>query len=42
VAKHLAAGVKGSKYIDSRGNVYEIDGVRAEVDKAIDSSCSAI
>jgi len=36
VAKHLAASVKGPKYIDSRGNVYEVDGVREEVDKAID------
>jgi tetratricopeptide (TPR) repeat protein len=36
VAKHLAASVKGPKYIDSRGNVYEVDGVREEVEKAID------
>jgi len=36
VAKRLAASVKGPKYIDSRGNVYEVDGVREEVDKAID------
>jgi len=35
VAKRLAASVKGPKYIDSRGNVYEVDGVREEVDKAI-------
>lgn len=35
VAKRLAASVKGPKYIDSRGNVYEVDGVRDEVDKAI-------
>lgn len=36
VAKRLAANVKGPKYTDSRGNVYEVDGVREEVDKAID------
>jgi tetratricopeptide (TPR) repeat protein len=36
VAKRLAARVKGPKYIDSRGNVYEVDGVREEVDKAIE------
>jgi len=36
VAKRLAANVKGPTYVDSRGNVYEIDGVREEVDKAID------
>ncbi len=36
VAKRLAASVKGPKYTDSRGNVYEVDGVREEVDKAID------
>jgi tetratricopeptide (TPR) repeat protein len=36
VAKQLAASVKGSKYIDSRGNVFEVEGVREEVDKAID------
>jgi tetratricopeptide (TPR) repeat protein len=35
VAKRLAASVKGPKYIDSRGNVYEVDGVREEVDKAM-------
>jgi hypothetical protein len=36
VAKQLAASVKGSKYIDSRGNAFEVEGVREEVDKAID------
>jgi tetratricopeptide (TPR) repeat protein len=36
VAKQLAASVKGSKYIDSRGNVFEVEGVREEVDEAID------
>jgi tetratricopeptide (TPR) repeat protein len=36
VAKQLAASVKGSKYIDSRGNAFEVGGVREEVDKAID------
>jgi tetratricopeptide (TPR) repeat protein len=35
-AKRLATSVKGPTYIDSRGNVYEVDGVREEVDKAID------
>jgi hypothetical protein len=34
--KRLAASVKGPKYIDSRGSVYEVDGVREEVDKAIE------
>ncbi len=36
VAKRMAASVKGPNYIDSRGNVYGVDGVRAEVDNAID------
>jgi tetratricopeptide (TPR) repeat protein len=36
VAKQLAASVKGVQYIDSRGNAFEVDGVREEVDKAID------
>jgi tetratricopeptide (TPR) repeat protein len=36
VAKRLAASVKGPNYIDPRGNVYEVEGVREEVDKAID------
>ena len=36
VAKQLAASVKGSQYIDSRGNAFEVEGVREEVDKAID------
>jgi tetratricopeptide (TPR) repeat protein len=36
VAKQLAASVKGSQYIDSRGSVFEVEGVREEVDKAID------
>jgi tetratricopeptide (TPR) repeat protein len=35
VAKGLAAWVKGPMYRDPRGNVYEVDGVRREVDKAI-------
>jgi tetratricopeptide (TPR) repeat protein len=35
-AKRLAASVKGPQYTDSRGNVYEVDGVRDQVDKAID------
>lgn len=35
VAKQLTAGVKGPKYIDSRGNVYEVEGIREEVDNAI-------
>ena len=34
-AKRLVAAVVGSKYIDARGNVYEIDGVRQQVDEAI-------
>src|SRR5258705_1855067 len=35
-AKRLAATVKGPMYIDARGNAYDVDGVREEVDKAID------
>ena len=35
-AKRLAANVKGSKYIEPRGNVYQLDNIRAEVDNAID------
>jgi len=34
--KRLAANVKGSTYIDRVGNPFDIDGVREEVDKAID------
>ncbi len=36
VAKGLAAWVKGPMYRDLTGNVYEVDGVRREVDKAIE------
>jgi len=36
VAKRLAASVKGPMYTDLRGNAYPVDGVRGEVDKAID------
>lgn len=36
VAKRLAASVKGPVYTDPRGNPFDIDGVREEVDKAID------
>ena len=35
-AKRLAANVKGSEYIDPRGNPFPVSGVRVEVDKAID------
>jgi hypothetical protein len=35
VAKSLAASVEGSTYKDSRGGVYEIAGVREEVDRSI-------
>lgn len=35
MAKRLVASVTGSKYIDARGNVYEVDGVRNRVDEAI-------
>lgn len=36
VAKRLAASVKAPMYIDLRGNAYDVDVVRVEVDKAID------
>jgi hypothetical protein len=36
VAKCLVAGVTGSTYIDPRGNAYTIEGVRQQVDKAIE------
>jgi tetratricopeptide (TPR) repeat protein len=36
VAKRLAASVKRPVYTDPRGNPFDIDGVREEVDKAID------
>ena len=36
VAKRLVASIKGSEYIDSRGNPYEINGVREKVDQAIE------
>ena len=36
VAKRLAASVKGPVYTDPRGNPFDVDGVREEVDKAID------
>jgi tetratricopeptide (TPR) repeat protein len=36
LAKRLAASVEGPRYKDSRGNVYGIDAVRAQVDSAID------
>jgi tetratricopeptide (TPR) repeat protein len=36
VAKRLAASVKGPSYIDPRGGWYDVDPVRAEVDKAIE------
>jgi len=35
-AKRLVAGVTGSAYIDARGNAYTVDGVRQQVDKAIE------
>jgi len=35
-AKLLVASVKGSTYTDPRGNPYDVDGVREEVDKAIE------
>src|SRR5215469_4774994 len=35
-AKHLVASVKGHDYIDPEGNPYDVNGVREEVDKAID------
>lgn len=36
LAKNLAASVKGPAYIDLSGNAYSVDGLRAEVDRAID------
>jgi len=36
VAKRLAVSVSGPMYVDLRGNNYPVDGVREEVDKAID------
>ena len=36
VAKNLVASMKGPIYTDLRGNAYPIDGVREEVDKAIE------
>jgi tetratricopeptide (TPR) repeat protein len=36
VAKRLATSVKGPIYTDLRGNAYEVEGVREEVDKAIE------
>jgi len=36
VAKRLVAGVTGSAYIDARGNAYTVEGVRQQVDKAIE------
>jgi tetratricopeptide (TPR) repeat protein len=35
-AKLLVANVKGPEYVDPRGNPYDINGVREEVDKAIE------
>jgi tetratricopeptide (TPR) repeat protein len=35
VAKRLTVSVKGPMYTDLRGNAYDVDGVREEVDKAI-------
>jgi tetratricopeptide (TPR) repeat protein len=35
-AKLLVASVKGPMYIDPRGNPFDVDGIREEVDKAID------
>lgn len=35
-ARRLVATVKGSEYIDLRGNPYQVGGVREEVDKAIE------
>ena len=35
-AKLLVANLKGPEYIDSRGNPYDVNGVREEVNKAID------
>jgi len=35
-AKRLVASVTGSAYIDARGNAYTVEGVRQQVDKAIE------
>jgi tetratricopeptide (TPR) repeat protein len=35
-AKRLVASVTGSEYIDARGNTYTVEGVRQQVDKAIE------
>jgi len=35
-AKRLLTSLKGPVYIDPRGNPYDIDGIREEVDKSID------
>jgi tetratricopeptide (TPR) repeat protein len=35
-AKRLVASVNGPVYTDPRGNTYDVDGVREEVDKAIE------
>lgn len=35
LAKRLATNVEGPMYADSSGNVYEIDGIRAQADSAI-------
>jgi hypothetical protein len=34
--KRLVMAVKGSEYIDARGNPYDVNSIREEVDKAID------
>ena len=34
--KLLVASVKGPVYTDPRGNPYDVDGIRRQVDKAID------
>lgn len=34
-AKQLVGKVEGSSYVDPRGNAYDVDGVRGEVDDAI-------
>jgi hypothetical protein len=36
MAKRLVASVTGSAYIDARGNAYTVEGVRQQVDKAIE------
>ncbi|MDR3714092.1 MAG: tetratricopeptide repeat protein [Puia sp.] len=35
-AKRLVASVSGSAYLDARGNAYTVEGVRQQVDKAIE------